>query len=91
MGLKKIARPINKVKNTFIKWLKDNNAEDIDEFEGKVVDDGFDYYRQIDAFIGETMYNVCFTMWMGEVKISYDDEENQYKNMSLEEFLELIN
>jgi len=35
MGIKKIARPINSAKNKFIQWLKDNKAENIDEYEGE--------------------------------------------------------
>jgi len=30
MGIKKIARPMNKAKNAFVKWLKDNGGTDID-------------------------------------------------------------
>lgn len=87
--MKKIARPLNDAKNTFIKWLKDNKAGDIDEYEGDHVD-GFDYYRCVDAFIGESMYIVYFQMWRGEIKIDYRDEENHYDNMSIDEFLQIL-
>jgi len=90
MGVKKIARPINRAKNIFVKWLKDNNAEDIEEFEGEK-SDNWDYYRYINAFIGETLYSVSFEMWRGEVKIGYSDEENGYSNMCIFDFLQLIN
>ena len=40
MGVKKIARPLNKLKNGFKKWLKVNNANCINEYIG---DDGEDW------------------------------------------------
>lgn len=91
MGIKKIARPINSAKNKFIQWLKDNNAENIDEYEGKKKDgDGWDYYRTVSAFVGETLYTVYFTIWNGTVKIDYSDEENRYDDMSVEDFMQLL-
>ena len=90
MGIKKIARPINKAKNSFVKWLKDHNAEDIDIFEGEK-SSHWDYYRSISAFIGERLYTVYFQMWDGKISIDYRDEENEYNGMSIDEFLELIN
>ena len=70
MGLKKIARPINKAKNEFVKWLEDQKATDLDEYEG-VKSDDWDYYRCISGFIGETLCTVYFQMWRGKIKISY--------------------
>lgn len=90
MGIKKIARPINRSKNKFIEWLKKNNAEDIDVFEGKENTE-FDYYRCVSAFIGENLYIVYFMIWNGNVKIDYSDGENKYEKMTLEDFNELIN
>ena len=89
MGIKKIARPINQAKNIFVKWLKANKATDIDVFEGEGSFE-WDYYRAVDAFIGDTLYSVCFKMWKGSVKICYSDEENRYNNMSIDDFLHLI-
>lgn len=89
MGIKKIARPINKAKNQFVKWLKDNKAEDIDEYEGEKSNE-WDYYRTVSAFIGQSLYTVYFEMWHGDIKISYSDEENNHNDMSVEEFLQLI-
>ncbi len=89
MGIKKIARPINKAKNTFVKWLKDHDAESIDEFEG-VKSDEWDYYRTVDAFIGESLYCGSFQIWKGNIKIDYSDEENRHNDMSVDEFLQLI-
>ncbi|MFC4230598.1 hypothetical protein ACFOW1_01760 [Parasediminibacterium paludis] len=89
MNIKKIARPLNKAKNTFIQWLKENKATDIDVFEGEKSDE-WDYYRTISAFIGENLYTVYFTMWQGKIKIDYSDEENRYSNMSIDEFLQLL-
>jgi hypothetical protein len=90
MGVKKIARPINKAKNSFIKWLEKNKAEDIDVFSG-VDDNDWDYYKHVYAFIGKKFYIVCFTMWQGVVKIDYYDSENRYNDMSIDEFMELLN
>lgn len=90
MGIKKKCRELNKAKNTFVKWLKDNKAEDVDVFEGEPSDE-WDYYRTIDAFIMDRLYVVRFMMWHGETKIDYSDEENRYNDLSIEEFLELIN
>ena len=94
MGIKKIARPINKAKNAFVKWLKDNKAEGFDIYGGddKEEEDrqGWDYYRSVSAFVGESLYTVYFEMWRGEVKISYKDEGNRYDNMSINEFMLLI-
>jgi len=89
MGIKKIARPINSAKNKFIKWLKDNKATDIDVYEGKRTNE-WDYYRNVSAFVGESLYSVYFAIWQGTVKIDYSDDENRYKNMSLEDFNQLL-
>lgn len=91
MGIKKIARPINSAKNKFVQWLKKNNAENIDEFEGaKLAGDGWDYYRSVSAFVGENLYTVYFTIWNGTVKIDYSDSENRYNDMSVEDFNQLL-
>jgi len=91
MGIKKKCRELNKAKNLFVKWLKDNNAEDIDVFEGSnLPSEGWDYYRSVSAFIGETLYMVYFTMWNDKIKIDYSDGENRYNEMSIYEFCQLI-
>ena len=91
MGIKKIARPINQAKKTFVKWLKDNKATDIEIFEGQKVPDEWNYYRSVTAFIWNDYYSVYFKMFQDEARIDYDDEENSYKNMSIEEFKQLLN
>ena len=91
MGVKKIARPINKAKNLFVKWLKDRKATDLDVYEGDDLDCVWDYYRVVSAFIGDDLYTVDFQMWQGEEKIDYSDDDNRYNDMSIEEFLQLIN
>ena len=90
MGIKKIARPINKAKNDFVKWLKDNDADNIDVFEG-APSTQWDYYRCVSGFVGESLYTVCFMMWNGEVKIDYSDEGNRYVNMGIDDFRLLLN
>lgn len=89
MGIKKIARPINKAKNLFVKWLKDNEATDIDIYEGGPAPE-WDYYRSISGFIGENLITVDFQMWCGRIKISYSDDENRYNDMTIEEFTQMI-
>lgn len=90
MGIKKIARPINKAKNQFVKWLKDNNATSLDVYEGDNGDSSWDYYRTVSAFIGENLYVVDFHIWEGRLSINYADNENNYKKMDIKEFLDLI-
>lgn len=89
MGIKKIARPINKAKNKFIEWLKYHNATNIEIFEGSGSCE-WDYYRSVDAFIEDKLYVVRFMMWMGIVDIEYSDESNYYNNLSVDDFLQLI-
>lgn len=89
MNIKKIARPVNDAKNRFIKWLKDRKADSIEEYQGEKTSD-WDYYRYVSGFIGDNLYTVYFMVWNGEIKIDYSDEENRYKNMDVNEFLELI-
>ena len=89
MGIKKIARPINKSKNLFIKWLKNNNVDGLDIYEGDKNPE-WDYYTVVMGFVGETLYTVYFMIWKGELKIDYSDEENSYRGMSIGEFLKLM-
>lgn len=89
MGVKKIARSINKTKNEFVKWLKKNGAENICVFEG-TPDTEWDYYRTVDAFIGDNLYVVEFMMWGGKINIDYRDESYRYQGLSIDEFLELL-
>lgn len=90
MGVKKIARPINKVKNEFVKWLKDNNAEDIDVYEGKDDENEWDYYRTVSGFVGDNLYTVYFQIWQGKLSIDYSDEENRHDKMSIDEFRQMM-
>ena len=90
MGIKKIARTINKVKNEFVKWLKDNNAEDIDVYEGKDDENEWDYYRTVSGFVGDSLYTVYFQIWQGKLSIDYSDEENRYDKMSIDEFRQMM-
>lgn len=90
MGIKKIARPINKAKNLFIKWLKCNKATNIDIYEGEKISMEWDYYRTISGFIGDNLITVDFQMWRGKIKINYSDDENRYSDMTIEEFTQMI-
>lgn len=89
MGVKKIARPLNKAKNEFIKWLKKNKATNIEIFEG-TPNTEWDYYRSVEAFIGEDLYVVYFMMWQGKINIEYRDGYNSYEKLSIDEFLDLL-
>jgi len=88
MVIKKIAQPINKAKNQFVKWLKDHKSS-VDTFTSD--DPEWDYYVNVYGFINGYMIDVYFQIYHGEVNISYRDEENRYNNMSIQEFLTLIN
>ena len=90
MGVKKIARPMNKAKNAFVKWLKDNNATHIDNLQDNVCDNGWDYYVYISGFIEDDLYSVYFMVWRGKEKIDYSDESNTYSNISIADFMNLI-
>lgn len=90
MGIKKAARPINKAKNEFVKWLKDNGADNIEVFGGDGVSIGWGYYRSVTAFRGEIYYNVYFMLWQGEESIDYQGGEYTYSKMSIEDFKQLI-
>ncbi len=89
MGIKKIARPINSAKNLFLRYLMSRGALHVDIYEGSPSPE-WDYYRYVSAFIGDTLINVYFQMWQGDICIKYDDEENVYDRLSIEEFLTLI-
>ena len=81
---------MNKAKNAFVKWLKKNKAENIKQWGTKGDTGSWDYYTDVDAFIGDRLYSACFTVWQGKERIDYSDEESRYSNLSIEEFLELI-
>jgi hypothetical protein len=91
MGIKKIARPMNKAKNAFVKWLITNNAEDIDGLDYEPSDKVWDYYMHISGFVGDRLYSVSFMVWQGEESIDYSDEEYSYNKMSIDEFMQLLN
>jgi len=90
MGIKKIARPMNKAKNSFVNWLKNNNATDFDGLKDKPSDNEWDYYIAISGFIGDDLYSTTFMVWNGQEKIDYSDESNSYSNMTICEFMQLL-
>ena len=89
IGIAEKRKEINKAKNVFINWLNENDAENIDIFTGEV-NNNFNYYKQVSAFIGETIYTVYFMLWNDKIKIDYSDETNRYEDMSIEEFYQLF-
>ena len=90
MGIKKKCRELNKAKNKFVEWLKENKAENLDVYEGGDKDNSWDYYRHVSAFVRGNLYSVYFTMWQDKINIDYSDEENRYENMGIEEFSQMI-
>lgn len=90
MGIKKIARPMNRAKKSFIEWMKNNNATSIDGLNDPCSDHEWDYYVMISCFIDDRLYTVSFMVWQGREAIDYTDEENSYRNMTIDEFLLLI-
>lgn len=90
MGIKKIARPMNKAKNAFVKWLKENNADNIDGLKDKPSDNDWDYYMAISGFINDSLYSVSFMVWQGQESIDYSDEENRYNKISIVDFMQLM-
>jgi len=91
MGIKKKCRELNQAKNRFLEWLKNRKAEDIDVYEGVEEDgDGWDYYRHVSAFIGDTLFTVYFMMFDDKIKIDYFDGDNRYNDMTIEEFYQLL-
>ena len=91
MGIKKIARPMNKAKNAFVKWLKNNNADNVDGLKDQPFDKEWDYYMAISGFINNSLYSASFMVWQGQESIDYSDEENRYNKMSIDDFMQLIN
>ena len=91
MGIKKIARPMNKAKNAFVKWLKDNNADNIDGLKDQPSDNEWDYYMAISGFINDRLYSVWFMVYKGQESIDYRDEENIYDKMAIVDFMQLLN
>lgn len=86
---KKNVRPLNKATNLFVKWLKDNGGDNIDDDKPQACDE-WDYYCVISGFIGECLYSVSFECWHGNIKIDYEDESNKYRGLSIDDFLALI-
>ncbi len=91
MGIKKVARPMNKAKNAFVKWLKDNNADNIDGLKDQPSDNDWDYYMAISGFVNDNLYSVTFMVWQGQESIDYSDEENRYNKISIVDFMQLLN
>ena len=90
MGVKRKCRELNQAKNKFVKWLKDNEADNIEIFIGEDVDDEWDYYRDVSGFVGNKLIVVRFMMWNSKIKIEYSNEDYSYRDMSIEEFYELL-
>ncbi|MCG8750550.1 hypothetical protein G1K66_12515 [Tenacibaculum finnmarkense] len=90
MGIKKIARPINNLKNSFVQLLQNKGATDIDVFEGEGSAE-WDYYRTVSAFSGENLITVSFEMWNSKVRISYSDDNTRCPDVTINEFKRMMN
>ncbi len=91
MNIKKIARPINKAKNEFLQWLRDRDADDIDDDSCDSEEDtDWDYYHVVTAFVGDELYMVYFMIWKGkfEIKYSFGIDNQTFNNV--DDFLKLI-
>lgn len=88
-GIKKSIRPINKAKNHFVNWLKKNKAEDIDVFK-EAEEDVWEYYVHVTAFVGDDLYDCCFSRFEGKDRIEYSDPSVRYNNIGIEEFIDMI-
>ena len=86
---KKNVRPINRAKNQFVKWLKDNNADNICN-EKPEVSNECDYYCCVSGFVNNNLYMVYFEVWRGEINIDYRGGEYKYNELSVYDFLQLI-
>jgi hypothetical protein len=88
MGVKKIARPMNKAKNEFLKWLRSKGVNDpfIYDGSGKY---GYDYYFTVTCYVGEEYWYIFFKVLAG-----YEEIERYNKGISkyytIEKFLELL-
>ena len=82
---------MNKAKNAFVNWLKENNADNVDGLKDKPSDEEWNYYMMISGFVNDNLYTVTFMVWNGEESIDYSDEENRYTKMSIDEFMQLLN
>lgn len=91
MNIKKISRPINNAKNSFVKWLKANNVEDLDVYKFDE-DHDWHYYASVSGYVKDNLYTANFEFYKGhdEPYINYSDGENSYRNLSIECFLSLF-
>ena len=81
---------MNKAKNAYVKWLKENRADNIDGLKDHPSDNEWDYYMVISGFINDHLYSASFMVWKGEESIDYSDEENRYNRMSIYDFMQLL-
>lgn len=89
MNVKKVSRRMNKTKKSFIKWLKNSGANNIDHYYPKRTLD-WDYYAVVSGFIADRYYTATFMVFEGREKIDYKDEENSYSRISIDEFMQLV-
>ena len=73
MGIKKIARPMNKAKNEFLKWLKKNNADNIDIYAPE--DSEWNYYVMVSGFISSHLYTSTFMVLKEKQSVDSDMRE----------------
>lgn len=92
MEVKEIAKPINKVKDAFLKWLQEGESDNIDIYygHGDGIPNKWDYYCHISGFKDDKYFTIYFTIWKGNQRIEYSDGNNIYNNLTIEELTDMI-
>ena len=79
---------MNKAKNEFLKWLKKNNADNIDIYAPE--DSEWNYYVMVSGFISSHLYTSTFMVLKEKQSVDYRYEGSIHRDLSVDEFLELI-
>lgn len=85
MNCKKIARPLNNLKNEYLIWLKKNSATNINVFRQKS-STGYDYNALITAFIEGELISLYLKVYKGFYHIEYQENDKYYLTMSIDDF-----
>jgi len=89
MGIKKVARPMNRAKNAFLKWINKKNGVHLDGLKNKSCNE-WDYYEFVSVFIDGELHMAYFMVWKGRENIYYRNSNNQYDKISIDKFLKLL-
>jgi hypothetical protein len=77
---------MEKIKQDFVKWLEENNASVINQynFQDK---DFFDFYSKVDGCIKDTWHRFTFTSYNGKEQI----QKNHLNEITTDQFYAIIN